>query len=472
MRALTLIVFVACCVCNSGAQLRPAPSRSVETLFAGLRDPATSAEAARKLTVIGRKEGVAREYISEHLPGAIKDSEGKVRENAMKLAGDIKIKAAVPVLASFLRYFSLAGPTDFGATMRFDNDPAGKALVEIGDSCVPAVSEVLGQGNKQARWRAALILLSIGTSAAIRALRNHIPEEKDPVVRGFITRYVKGPGSGPAAASGAGTGGAPESSSGARSLVLRAPAANQVGSSLTVVSPSAGAFNALLNAYFPGVSGMPNFESLRPYLLLIRNETTLPAVAYAVRWDISYEHGDTGVLEKYYVLRPLDQGPNTALPVGSIRLISPLFNVTPRQYEATSNFAEQYPGSPPPVAGLSASVEGVVYRGGEYSGPEGPEVWVRSALGKFAARDEAESVVSLLSSGTTLPDLFDTLELQILRGSWLHGTDAMDVYVYARGESARDVDTLIHRAGKDRALRALSKLAGAAVRPSVFGQEY
>lgn len=229
MRAITLTLLVACCVCNAGAQLRPAPSQSVETLFAELRDPATSAEATRRLTLLGRERREAREYISEHLPAVIRDDpNGEVRENAMELAGDLKIKTAVPVLASFLRYFSLAGRTDLGATMRLENDPAGRALVKIGQPAVPAVAEILEQGNRQARFRASRILLNIGTAAAIQALRNQIPEEKDPGVRGFITGYVKGPGPGPAAAGGVVAGSPPASAQGA-SLRLCAPAADRAG---------------------------------------------------------------------------------------------------------------------------------------------------------------------------------------------------------------------------------------------------
>ena len=469
MRAITLTLLVACCVCNAGAQLRPAPSQSVETLFAELRDPSTSAEAARRLNLLGREQREAREYISEHLPAVIRDDpNGEVRENAMELAGDLKIKTAVPVLASFLRYFSLAGdraPTD----VNFGWDPAGKALVEIGQPAVPAVTEILRQGNRQARLRASRILLNIGTAAAIQALRSHIPEEKDPGVRGFITGYVKGPG--PAAAGGVVAGSPPASAQGA-SLRLRAPAADRVSSSLTVVTPSEGDFDALLNDYFPGISGMANFESVRPYLLLIRNDTALPAVAYAVRWDVAYAGDGTQTWENYYALRPLDQEPNVALPAGGVRLLSPDFNVTPRQDLAMGDFAERYSYPRPPVAKMSASVEGVVYRGEKYSGPKGPEVWLRFVAGKLAARDEAVSVVSLLKSGTTLPDLFSTLKLQILRGSWLHGTDAMDVYVYARGNSAQDVDTLIHRMGRERALQVLSRVAASSAGVSVFGRLY
>jgi hypothetical protein len=474
MRALTVTILVACCACNAGAQQPRASSRSVEALFAELQNPATSAKAVRSLAALGRKQSAARGYMSGHLPAAIRDSSGKVGENAMKLAGELKIKTAVPVLASHLRKLDLAGNMglmDIATYMRLEDDPAGKALVEIGDPSVGAVADVLEQGNRQARWRASLILMSIGTPAAIQALRNHIPSEKDPGVHAFLTRYLKAPGPGPAAAAGAPASGTASSAEG-EPLRLVVPGSDQVRSSLTMVSPSQSDFVALLDRYFPGITGMSSFQSLRPYLVLIRNDTAPAAVAYAVRWDVTYGNGSTQTWENYYVLRPLDQGPNVLLPPGGWRLLSPDFNVTPRQYQATGNFAELHSHPWPPVAKMVASVEGVVYGDEKYSGPEGPEVWLRLAVGRLAAHDEAVSVANLLKSGITLPDLFSTLRLQSLRGSWLHGTDAMDVYVYARGKSAQDVETLVQRDGRDRALQVLSRFAGPSARLSAFGRAY
>lgn len=257
-----------------------------------------------------------------------------------------------------------------------------------------------------------------------------------------------------------------------RGLVLQIPATDEVSTSLTLINPSDANFSALLDEYFPGVSSVPNFQNMRPYLMLIRNDTALPAVAYALKWDVVYQYGGSQTLEKDYVLRPLDQGSNIALPPGSIRLISPLFNLTPQEYQAAGDFAELYSGPLPSITEVDPSVDGVAYSDGTYSGPEGAQVCQRYVTARFAAHDEAVSVLTLLISGTPLATLLSTLSMQIQRGLWLHGTDAMDMYVYARGQSARDVKILILRDGQAQALQVLSRVTGSPALLTAFGPQY
>ncbi len=192
MRMLASTLVIVSCLSTALAQAGQTSAPDVQSLFLQLQNRSTSSEAAKKLTKVGGEDRTARKYISEHLPPLITTSGGEVKTNAIWLAGNLKIASALPALAALLRHFSLVGQTGLGVTARLDNDPAGKALVQIGGPSVGAVAQVLEQGDSQARWRAALVLMSIGTAAAVQAVRSHIPKEKDPHVRQFMESFFKG----------------------------------------------------------------------------------------------------------------------------------------------------------------------------------------------------------------------------------------------------------------------------------------
>ena len=51
------------------------------------------------------------------------------------------------------------------------------SLVNIGEDCIPALSDLLSHGNRHARWEAAKTLGEIGTPAAASALVNGLDDE-------------------------------------------------------------------------------------------------------------------------------------------------------------------------------------------------------------------------------------------------------------------------------------------------------
>lgn len=191
MRVLVSMLLIILCMGGANASEWQTTGTDIAGLFDQLRNGSTSSEAASKLIKLGREDRTVRQYISEHLPALIEASGGDIKTNAIRIAASLKVETAVPALVAMLRYFSLAGRTDMGATMQMENDPAGKALVQIGEPSVGPVAQVLEQGNRQARWRAALILMSIGTPAAIRAVRSHISKENDPHLRPFMEGLFK-----------------------------------------------------------------------------------------------------------------------------------------------------------------------------------------------------------------------------------------------------------------------------------------
>jgi hypothetical protein len=65
-------------------------------------------------------------------------------------------------------------------------DIVGRALADIGDPSVHALAEILSTGDFNARRRAMWILINIDSPASEKAIRDHLPSENDPVIKGMI----------------------------------------------------------------------------------------------------------------------------------------------------------------------------------------------------------------------------------------------------------------------------------------------
>lgn len=125
----------------------------------------------------------------------------------------------------------------------------------------------------------------------------------------------------------------------------------------------------------------------------------------------------------------------------------------------------------------------MLYSDHSYSGPQGAQIWQRYVTTRLAAYDEALNALNLLSSPGK-QKLYSVLnshmqfggldptpgpDIQIGRDR--HFTDTMDMYVYARAESAKDVRDLLLREG-DGALEVLKRTVGSRTAYSVFGNHY
>ncbi len=183
-----IIVFMLPCTGVSPAQLPPS---EVQTLFRELQDRKTTDKATDRLEELAKRDMSSRQYVAGHLPALIqKTSMGPIWLNAVRLAGELKVTEAVPVLVVSLEQDNVGGSTTFAETQRLDNDAAGKALVKIGDPAIQAVAQVLESGDRNARWRAALVLLNINSPTARQVLHRHIPKESDSGLQDFIRSKV------------------------------------------------------------------------------------------------------------------------------------------------------------------------------------------------------------------------------------------------------------------------------------------
>jgi hypothetical protein len=172
----------------------------VATVFQRLQSSIQSStdihEATEELLNRGRSDPKVREYIARHLPPMIekgpaeKDHPGSWIE-LVRLAGELKIAEAAPALTKWLTIDNIGEITAGGFT-RLENNPAGKALAEIGDPAVPAVARVFDQGTLRERRYAVYVLSLINSSSAKSALQEQSHREPDKELRDYIRKVVAG----------------------------------------------------------------------------------------------------------------------------------------------------------------------------------------------------------------------------------------------------------------------------------------
>jgi HEAT repeat protein len=156
---------------------------------------------------MAKNDSRARDFLAGKLPSLIVDQlprdaqpVGPVWANAVRLAGQLKIAEAVPALKQALTHPPVPGGYDskykglisatFATEARLDLDIVGRALADIGDASVPILADILSNGDYRARLRAIWILWNINSPAAQKAMRDHLPSESDPGLRGLVERLL------------------------------------------------------------------------------------------------------------------------------------------------------------------------------------------------------------------------------------------------------------------------------------------
>lgn len=278
-----------------------------------------------------------------------------------------------------------------------------------------------------------------------------------------------------------------------RPLELTPIKENEVPNSLILIKPSDPKFDAILNGYFRGLSEVRTFQSLRSYMVLVQNDATVPAVAYTIAWKLVYRDGSIKTVSSTSIswhsfgpilwagadgsyINPSGQA-SIPLRPGGIRLVSPIFNMGPpgdlegMKFYSVGAFLSS---SLNPVICPVAEVEGAVYRGGTYSGPEGVKVWRLYTTAWFAAHDIAVYVLHLLNSSEPLKSVDSALDLQNERGLSEHGTDTMSMYIRARGACASPIaiQSLLGRKGAPDILRRIAKEGPNPGAYTILGRRY
>jgi hypothetical protein len=180
------------------------PRTNLGKLYDKLIQPSETNSAAAEFAKLDKNDPDLRSLLTLKLPSLIFDqlpinnvTVSPVWANAVRLAGQLKLEYVVPVLARALtpgtqlirRGYDIPD-NDTGYTFtrgaRLDFDIVGRALADIGDPSVHAVAEILSTGDFNARRRAMWILINIDSPSSEQAMRDHLPGENDPVIKGMI----------------------------------------------------------------------------------------------------------------------------------------------------------------------------------------------------------------------------------------------------------------------------------------------
>jgi|SRR5215472_3416932 len=168
----------------------------VATVFRRLQSSTDTHEVTEQLLKRGRSDSKVREYIARHLPPMIekgpaeKDHLGSWIE-LVRLAGELKIAEAAPALTTWLTIDNI-GEITTGGFIRLENNPAGKALAEIGDPAVPVVARVFDRGTLRERRYAVYVLNLINSPSAKATLQERLSREPDKDLREFIRKSLAG----------------------------------------------------------------------------------------------------------------------------------------------------------------------------------------------------------------------------------------------------------------------------------------
>lgn len=155
------------------------PKNTKEAL-AFLQNPGTTFSAAKYLYEHAKSDSGVRSVLLTELPHLIDSAQNQeVFESETGLAGRLKIESAVPILVKILERGDASGVVTLSRMMHLRNDPAGSALVQIGDPAVEGVKTLLRSQNVAVRRRAILVLINIDSETAHRSLQMHMPHEGD-----------------------------------------------------------------------------------------------------------------------------------------------------------------------------------------------------------------------------------------------------------------------------------------------------
>lgn len=224
-------------------------------------------------------------------------------------------------------------------------------------------------------------------------------------------------------------------------IVVRQTAAQ----SLTLIKPSDPRFDDMIDINYPGLSHESAYQSMRPFLVIVRNDTGLPAVAYAITWTTEYTTGPGRQYQAVVVNRPLmNRGAMQYIPSGAVRLLSPVLNLTPKDYQSYQSFSKMFPASifrgSQGLVSVDIKVDGVVYNDNTFIGEDKTRILQRYVMARFAIRDESRAALRLINS--TGPQFQIPAELQqMLNNEFQWGAKAdqdtpLALYVRARGQAS------------------------------------
>ncbi|MGC1604035.1 MAG: hypothetical protein WA748_00825 [Candidatus Acidiferrum sp.] len=228
---------------------------------------------------------------------------------------------------------------------------------------------------------------------------------------------------------------------------------------LTLIHPDDPDFDTLLSANFPGIERLDGYSVVRPYLVLVRNDTAHLPKAYSIEWETKTSEGPTRRTFSDFIERwnPALATERKALAQNELRLISEAFDVSPAEFVAQKNWIATKMSmllTHPPytllnVQSITVSVDAAVFEDGAYTGADKFQLLLRYQAMRDAERDMAEAVLQLLDAKAPVSDILAFLDRESEAGLAANtSTVSRDSY-YAlyRGREAQTFRTLYHRGG-------------------------
>ena len=211
--------------------------------------------------------------------------------------------------------------------------------------------------------------------------------------------------------------------------------------SLVALTAETVGFDARVEQTYPGITHVAQYRTMRPFLVLLVNQNASTVEAYAVRWRVATPGGDpqeltTSFIRRHFLTPDVDQ----AIASNAVRLVYPLFNLSPAEYVAERDFAQRYPASVYPQGSSSpavqGSLDGVVYADGSFSGADTTRIWELYKCSQNGERDEAIAVLEMDGAHASGDEMRRRLDRDVMRGIYVQGQDLQAMYQHARGESA------------------------------------
>jgi hypothetical protein len=238
---------------------------------------------------------------------------------------------------------------------------------------------------------------------------------------------------------------------------------------LTLIHPEDANFDVLLTQNFRGFQDLEDYRAVRPFLVLLRNDTSHSTTAYTISWDIQSSGGmvnrlSTEFIQKHYVPKIHTR----AFLSGDIRLVSPIFNISPTQYLAQRNalsqklgvFSALPPYSSTDIKSVKATVDAAIYDDGAYVGIDRFKLLTEYQCIRDAERDIAESMLKLKSSEAPVPDIVAALERDAQAGLTANTSSGERDAIYAlhRGEEAQTLLNLYRSGGVESLMSRASAI--------------
>ncbi len=184
---------------------------------------------------------------------------------------------------------------------------------------------------------------------------------------------------------------------------------------LTLILPTDSQFDSVVTQNYPGLlQTLASYRTVRPFLVLLINQTGHSATAYSIEFNIQTPGAPQGFQfpsppQGQQMRRIFMQGESgtkvdaVAFGPGEVRLVSPNFDVSPADYQETDGRFSVVlsQGARPPLplsnpnAQVSSAVDSAIYDDGVYTGPDHSFLGKKYQAVTDAARDEGAAILKV-----------------------------------------------------------------------------